>query len=308
MKVFISYASEQRDLAARLALALRNGGMETFFDRDNLPPGESFDDRIGQAIGRSHLFIFLITRDSLRKGSYTLTELEVAQKRWPNPAGNVLPVFIDRVTIEELPPYLRAVTILDPQGEAVADTLNAVVQLARARRGAMMKRATGLTAAVLLAGGGAYTLYVTRPGVLGEKIRRVVNPPVVENVRPGVNQAGGKATPFRFDLTLYNPSPDTITTVSVAPVSDNPDVAFGSSSETFFTLNPGERRELAVTTGLDSKSHVSSFKWRVCWNYVKTEDWYAEDMDNKSATSLEIFIDRHKAEVCNQWQPWQLGS
>ena len=62
MRAFISYASEQRDIAERLALGLRNEGNRAFFDRDALPAGGSFDDRIRRAIQRSHLFVFLIIR------------------------------------------------------------------------------------------------------------------------------------------------------------------------------------------------------------------------------------------------------
>ena len=50
MRVFLSYASEHRELATRLALGLRNLGLETFLDRDSLPPGDSFDDRIASTI------------------------------------------------------------------------------------------------------------------------------------------------------------------------------------------------------------------------------------------------------------------
>ena len=99
MRAFLSYASEHRDLATRLALGLRNLGVETFLDRDTLPPGESFDDRISSAIGRSDVFIFLISPEAVARGAYTLTELGIAEKRWPRPSGSVLPVFIEPVAV-----------------------------------------------------------------------------------------------------------------------------------------------------------------------------------------------------------------
>jgi hypothetical protein len=38
MKVFLSYASEQRDLAHNLARRLTSGGIGVFFDRESITP------------------------------------------------------------------------------------------------------------------------------------------------------------------------------------------------------------------------------------------------------------------------------
>mgnify|MGYP002130733995 CR=1 FL=1 len=42
MKIFLSYASVDRDLAEQICLALQESGHEVFFDRDDLPAGEAF--------------------------------------------------------------------------------------------------------------------------------------------------------------------------------------------------------------------------------------------------------------------------
>lgn len=306
MRAFLSYASEHRDLAARLDLGLRNLGVETFFDRDALPPGESFDDRIAAAIARSHLFIFLISREAVARGAYTMTELGQAQKRWPHPAGAVLPVFIERVAVEQLPPYLRAVSILDPSGEPVADTLNAVAQLAARRRKRDRRRVLAGAAAAMVLAGGSWAVYVTGPALLGDRVGRALHPPVVEDVQVGEDPAATDANALRFDLTLYNPSPDAVTTVSVAPVTDRPGVTFGSSAEAFFALNRGDRRSLTIHSSLNRPQSAASFRWRICWTYVRTEDWYAQGMHRQDGSSLDlaIFIERHKAQVCDAWRPW----
>jgi hypothetical protein len=153
MRAFISYAHEQRDLAERLALGLRNEGVKVFFDRDALPVGESFDDRIRRALLQSDCFIFLASADSLKKGAYPLTELNLAKTRWPRPAGWVLPVSVDGTTIDQLPPYLRAVSVLRPDGDAVAEALDASLALLHARRRKRTRRlATGVVVAVGVAG------------------------------------------------------------------------------------------------------------------------------------------------------------
>ena len=50
MKAFISYASEYRNIADRIAIGLRQEGVDVFFDRDQLPPGGAYDTRIRKAI------------------------------------------------------------------------------------------------------------------------------------------------------------------------------------------------------------------------------------------------------------------
>jgi hypothetical protein len=159
VKVFLSYDDTQRDLAARLALAIRALGHQVFFDQDSLPAGTSYDDRIRSAILRSHLFVFLISSESVRQGAYALTELGVAEQRWPHPTGRVLPVLVDDTAISSLPAYLRAVSVLKPRGDLVGDTVNAVAKLGKELRSKLVRRVAlpavsvaGLAAALWLAG------------------------------------------------------------------------------------------------------------------------------------------------------------
>ena len=49
MKIFLSYASEQKDHAERIAFSLRQRVHVVFLDRDDLPPGSSYDDKIEKA-------------------------------------------------------------------------------------------------------------------------------------------------------------------------------------------------------------------------------------------------------------------
>ncbi len=119
--VFLSYSSGQGDAAARIELSLKGDGYAVFRDRTALPPGESFDARIRAALEESDLFIFLISRESIAPGRYTLTELKFAEQKWGHPAGHVLPVFTEEVPKNAVPSFLRAVTILQPRGDLVAE-------------------------------------------------------------------------------------------------------------------------------------------------------------------------------------------
>ena len=136
MKIFISYSSRYRDLVERLRLALLAEGHEPFVDRDELEAGETFDAELREAIERCDLFIFLLSPESVASGSYALAELALVQSRWRHPRGRVLPVKLAPTPIESVPPYLRAVTILEPQGDPVPGIDAAVARLGpgRARR------------------------------------------------------------------------------------------------------------------------------------------------------------------------------
>jgi hypothetical protein len=131
MHIFISYASEYRAVADRIAIGLRQEGHDVFFDRDQLPPGNSYDARIRDAIQQCNLLIFLISPESVAKSSYALTELGFAREKWKDPARRIVPVLVAKTNIEKVPAYLRAVSILAPEGDLVAEVLGTVARIGR---------------------------------------------------------------------------------------------------------------------------------------------------------------------------------
>ena len=102
MRVFLSDASEDRNQAEAIYLSLRGQGNTVFFDRADLPPGQEYDARIRRGIERSQLLVFLLSPYSLDAGSYTLTELDIAQKTWEHPTGKVLPVVVRPTHADDL--------------------------------------------------------------------------------------------------------------------------------------------------------------------------------------------------------------
>src|SRR5690349_18856892 len=124
--VFLSYSSEQSDTATRIELSLKEDGNKVFRDRSSLPAGEAFDARIRDAVADSDVFVFLITRESVSAGRYTLTELKFAEEKWANPSGRVLPVMVEPVPKDAIPAYLRAVSFLTPKGSLTAEVAAAV--------------------------------------------------------------------------------------------------------------------------------------------------------------------------------------
>lgn len=133
MKIFLSYPAAHKETAASINYELQAGGHEVFFDREDLPAGQSYNDRIRGAIEDCELFIFMITPESVSQGRYALTELKIAGRKWPDPAGRVLPVMLEPTPFEDIPAYLKAVTILTPEGNVAAEVLLEIAGLAAQR-------------------------------------------------------------------------------------------------------------------------------------------------------------------------------
>jgi len=126
MKLFLSYASEHQLVADEIALALSGAGHEVVFDTSWLKPGDDYNGRLRDAFDRTDGLVFLISPESVRAGRYALSELKFAREKWPHPAGHVLPVMVKSTPLEDIPPYLRAVSILKPEGNVAAEVASAV--------------------------------------------------------------------------------------------------------------------------------------------------------------------------------------
>ncbi len=145
MDVFISYSSDDAEVAEQLAHRLRGEGHSVFFDRVSLPPGEAYDRRIREAVQGCDRFVFLLSAASIAPGSYALSELAMARERWPVPAGHVLPVALGPLDYDALPPYLGALTVFRPSGDAVAEVVALLDAQGRHRR---IRMVLGVTVAL----------------------------------------------------------------------------------------------------------------------------------------------------------------
>jgi hypothetical protein len=126
MKIFLSYASDNRNIAEPIALTLRARGHQVFLDKDDLPTASSYDLQIARAVAECDLMIYLISPSSVKQGRYTLTELSFARKRWPSAVGRVIPVQVAETPLADIPAYLKSVQILVPVGNAAAEVAVAV--------------------------------------------------------------------------------------------------------------------------------------------------------------------------------------
>ncbi len=123
MNIFLSYASDYREIADDMCCRLQAAGHEVFFDREDLPAGASFDDRIREAIDACELFIFLVSPAAVADGHYTRTELKIVSRKWPTPGWHVLPVMVAPTPLDTIPAYLRALTLMQAEGNLTAEVV-----------------------------------------------------------------------------------------------------------------------------------------------------------------------------------------
>jgi tetratricopeptide (TPR) repeat protein len=133
VRIFISHASEQSDIAQGIETALNAEGHTVFLDRSDLPPGETYNNQIRKAIAQSGLFIFLVSPEAVASGRYSITEIEFAKDKWRDPSDHVLPVMVKPTDLGSVPAYVKAVTILEPQGNVPAAVAAAVAGLNKPR-------------------------------------------------------------------------------------------------------------------------------------------------------------------------------
>jgi len=161
MRIFLSYASPDREQAQSIYLALRDQGHRVFFDRADLPAGDEYHNRIREAIEDCQLFIFLVTPQALDAESYTLSELEIADKS----RRKLLPVALADIDFSKLPPSLKAVTVLRPDGNIAASVAAAVHRIATSLKRKWLKRAAAVSGLLVLGAAAIFYGIDARDGV-----------------------------------------------------------------------------------------------------------------------------------------------
>ena len=108
-KVFLSYASEDRDTAIRIAEGLGKLGVQTWFDA--VPLGQSFSKRITEAISASDYLVLLLSPHALAS-DWVKYELDAALMAKELTARDItiLPVLIADT---EIPGFLKGIVYLD---------------------------------------------------------------------------------------------------------------------------------------------------------------------------------------------------
>ncbi len=103
--IFLSYASEDAEVALRFCEALRAAGFTVWFDKEELRGGESWDSSIRRQIKACHLFLAIVSAQTqAREEGYFRREWNLAVHRTLDMAEDrpfLLPVVIDSTTQAE---------------------------------------------------------------------------------------------------------------------------------------------------------------------------------------------------------------
>ncbi|MCW5632913.1 MAG: toll/interleukin-1 receptor domain-containing protein [Rubrivivax sp.] len=147
--VFISYASEDRAAAQRLAEGLRGARLDVWFDQRELQVADDWSAAIERGIARCALFVPVISRAALAEANrrrYFWREWNAAEDRSRGMAPDeeyIVPVVIDGSRLGELPlppGFLRKQGCALPGGEPtseVAQRFTTIVQNFHRRRRAL---------------------------------------------------------------------------------------------------------------------------------------------------------------------------
>ena len=111
--VFLSYASEDRNLVEKYYSGLKEHGVQVWFDARNLESGAQYSDRIIDAIRDCKFFIPLISENAIRNERRYVVDKEwkLAEARWKlnRDYDFIKPYIIDKthVTDTRIPEFLR---------------------------------------------------------------------------------------------------------------------------------------------------------------------------------------------------------
>lgn len=103
--VFISHASEDRDLARSFAKALSNRGVSCWFDEEKLEPGTNWVQKLREAIDHSRICLLLLSKESVSSKPWVSQEWpQILLSLWKRNNLGIFPLLLDRV---EAPMFLQ---------------------------------------------------------------------------------------------------------------------------------------------------------------------------------------------------------
>lgn len=102
--VFISHASEDKQVAREIATQLREHGFITWLDIHSISPGDNLRAAIEKAISQADVVLVLVSRNSASSPWVTDEWSAIREHTWEHPDLKVLPILIENAP---LPPFLR---------------------------------------------------------------------------------------------------------------------------------------------------------------------------------------------------------
>ncbi len=271
--VFLSYASQDAPAAEQLCQALREAGVEVWFDRSELRGGDAWDSSIRKQIKACALFIPVISHNTHdRDEGYFRLEWKLAVDRSHLMAAGrpfLLPVVIDetRDDDEQVPERFREVQWSRLPGgvgsaafvERVRRLLSGELPQEPSRNASPTARGTAASAArrpvlpwwrsraVLF--GGIAAVVVALGYLAANRFRPSMHPAEVVAVVPAPSAPAGAAE--------FNPPPHSIAVLPFVNLSGDKDQEYFSDGLTEELLN-----SLAEIDGLQVAARTSAFSFK----------------------------------------------
>lgn len=110
--VFISYSHADKEFVSLLSRSLRNDSINYWLDEKDLLVGEVIDKAISNGIQRSQVFIIVLSPNSI-KSKWVEREFNEASYEEIEGRKVILPVIINYLKANELPPRLRGKYFVD---------------------------------------------------------------------------------------------------------------------------------------------------------------------------------------------------
>jgi hypothetical protein len=138
--VFLSYASGDSEAVEKLKAALEAAGVDVFFDREQLQPGNDWEAKLRRNIHQCSLFLPVISRQTLTpdrrffRVEWNLALEEAQKASFSDEEAFLLPVVIDDTRIDDpaIPAKFRATQWKSlPVGQPTPDFITRVQQLYR---------------------------------------------------------------------------------------------------------------------------------------------------------------------------------
>jgi TIR domain-containing protein len=125
-RVFISYSRQDREIAARVADRLTEGGLATWLDFEQLNAGDSWTSQSQMALNRSDAVVVLVS-PALLGNRQSLQEISYAQ----NVGVPVIPVRVGKVGDRDLPLELARLQMVDATNQPLEAAVEAIAQAIR---------------------------------------------------------------------------------------------------------------------------------------------------------------------------------
>jgi hypothetical protein len=100
--VFLSYSTQDRDLASAITSALKDSGISTWFDAHEIRAGERWEPLVEEALRESRVLVLILNTENLnRPGTFFEIGAAVADSK------RIVAVLAEDVDVASLPPLLR---------------------------------------------------------------------------------------------------------------------------------------------------------------------------------------------------------